>query len=207
MRKFVILAAAVSVVMAIPSSSMSRVHDDDCDWVGSNGETRLGTPPGAPDPSTNDPGLVVYTGPGGTTGTATQVVGVCLNTGAGGFEGGTLEVGRGTDADTGEATDNVPGTDAYVVADGDQSNANPSDGYVGLSSYETDSGQNNQAPNGQCDGGQGSNGGSCFGVIPTNTGVPTDDLPAEHGVPTPICGNDTGPQWEDSTRDGCSVPD
>lgn len=128
------------------------------------------------------------------------------------------------------------GTDAYCVVDGDDDNAPQAlAGYVGLSSYEDDADEPARTVNGDCDGNGGSNGGSClgtpqgisvnqppitFGIAPF--GCQTDDFDTDDGTicedpnhdgdeievghPTPICGSTSGPHWENSTRDGCSVP-
>ena len=91
---------------------------------------------------------------------------------------------------------------AYLVADGDNANNEPpiitstpaSDGYIGVSNYETDSGNQNCSMSG---GGSGSNSGGSFGV---------DGLPATQ-VPLPIaCGNTSGEDFGDTERDGCFNP-
>ena len=125
----------------------------------------------------NAGGVVVYTTGGSTS---SSLVGVCVDQGP----GGTLEAGNGS-------------CGTYIVADGDNDNPAPGNGYMGLSNCETG------AKDTSCDSadsGTGSNSGGCFGV----KGVA--DVPLPSTVPTPICGNTSGPSWTNATRDGCQIP-
>jgi hypothetical protein len=125
----------------------------------------------------------------------------------------------------------VPG--AYVFVDGDNDNNNPfncptecSDrGYVGLSNYES-SGNNEE----QAGDGTGETVDNCVQAGPTPTDVDDDSGPQPNGgdsnsggcltvrdpsteatvvalpVPLVACGNDSGQDWWDAKRDGCSIP-
>ena len=125
-------------------------------------------------------GVVVYTSPGSAS---SSLLGVCVDEGP----GGTLEVG----SNGGDCT--------YIVADGDNDNPDPGDGYMGLSNCEEPGSADPTCD--ADDGGTGTNSGGCFGV----KGVAGPfALPDE--IPTPICGNTSGPSWTDSQRDGCQIP-
>lgn len=166
-----------------------------------------------------------------STGVPPVAGGVCVNLGSNptGFQGGVVEAGvnptgngvvytpntsnplggpnTGTTSVAGEA---VPG--AYVVVDGNDGNfttgplagsaATGSQGYVGVSDYET----GGQSPNPQdvCASGgtSDSNSGGSVGVDPMCTlGV----YPA--GLPLPVaCGHVSGNDWGSTTRDGCWEP-
>lgn len=130
----------------------------------------------------------------GFTGTATADDNVDCNS--------TVEVqdGRTADSLAGVCVDDLgyieagatTGGEAYVVASSDEL------GYVGLSNYESGSSACRTAsgPDGN-EGGTGTNSGGCVGTNNNAIPVPGSDL-----VPTPVCGDDTGP-WYDTTRDGC----
>jgi hypothetical protein len=93
------------------------------------------------------------------------------------------------------------GTQAYAVIDGDNQNADPGDGYLGLSNYETGT-QDASCADGPDQGQAGtSNSGRCFGA----DGGPWVDLSAVP-APRPICGNTSGNSWNNTNRDGCSNP-
>jgi hypothetical protein len=103
-----------------------------------------------------------------------------------------VEAGTGTNAD------GTPGV--YAVVDGDNSNSDPTnsgDGYIGVSNYET--GTKGTCPTTGPTPGTGSNSGGCF-TIKNQSVVPS--LP----VPLLVCGNTSGPTWDNTTRDGCAVP-
>jgi hypothetical protein len=129
--------------------------------------------------------VYVYALGTGSTGNAgTTTAGACVNVPNGQFEGGTAEVGNGSQG-------------TYAVVDGDEQNTvSSSKGYIGVSTYEDGA---SKAP---CPGdGQGAagstNSGGCFGLKP----VPTV------GVPAPVmCGFTSGSRWNDTQRDGCYIP-
>jgi hypothetical protein len=83
---------------------------------------------------------------------------------------------------------------AYIVIDGDNANTDPLDGYIGISNFETSSGNQNCQQGG---GGGGSNSGGSFGV----DGQPITQLP----LPI-VCGNTSGDDYGNTTRDGCYNP-
>ncbi|MEA2493946.1 MAG: hypothetical protein QOJ29_1857 [Thermoleophilaceae bacterium] len=83
------------------------------------------------------------------------------------------------------------------MIDGANSNPSPGNGYMGLSNYETGT---KDTTCDETNAGTGTNSGGCFGV----KGVFHQQLPTE--VPTPICGNTSGADWDDSSRDGCLIP-
>jgi len=174
-KKLVLLAAALGL-MALPAGAGAAANGSDCSYT-----------------TTGDPTAGVQAGPGGTTGTATLAVGACVNapTPANTFQGGAVEAGVGN------------GTQAYAVIDGDNQNADPGDGYMGLSNYETGSSQDSECSGtGPDQGAAGSsNSGGCFGL----DGGPWVDL-GVLPIPTPICGNSSGNTWNNTTRDGCSNP-
>ena len=176
MKMLGLLAAAVGL-LALPAGAGAEANGSDCSYT-TTGEVA---------------GLGVQAGSGGMTGTAGTAVGVCVTTGDGsGLEGGSLEVGTG-------------GNGTYGVIDGDNQNVDPVDGYVGLSSYEDGATQDENCADGPDGGAAGStNSGGCFGV----DGGPALDLTAlrDLGIPTPICGNTSGPSWNNTPRDGCSNP-
>ncbi len=135
------------------------------------------------------PGLWVYAdtnGGGGTSGTADQSAGVCLM-GTGSFEAGH----SATKGSNRSPWYTLIKDGFYFIADGGSSNPDPADGYAGVSNYET--GTTTCSNNVSC---TGSNGGGSFGA-PGGPYAP---------VYVPVaCGNTTGPQWDNSKRDGCEV--
>ena len=151
---------------------------------------------------------------GGITGTAPVAAGACVDNvaPAAGFDGGLVEVGAGEDPAAGAAD---PGLiagqpDAYAVIDGSDANSDPtgqSDGYVGLSNYETGGARTGDA---QCTASGPNNGaaassnsGGCVGT----DGGPWVYMPGD--LPTPVCGNITGNSFDGTgdegagNRDGC----
>ncbi|HEX9697434.1 MAG TPA: hypothetical protein VGB64_14105 [Actinomycetota bacterium] len=139
-------------------------------------------------------GLVLYAdtnGGGGTTAQADQSAGVCM-------QGvGTLEAGHGANKGSNRyAWHSVVKNGVYVVADG-QSVLGPTlRGYIGVSNFETGSTSSCSGP--QAETCTGSNGGGWFG--------PAGGVGGQYAYPVPIiCGDDTGPNWDDSRRDGCRL--
>ena len=118
-------------------------------------------------------------GSAGLSREAAIAAGVCVDRAP---AGGTVEAGTG---DVGEA---------YVVADADDDNWGGSDGYAGVSTFETG------VEDADCDGvdeGTGANSGGC---------VTTDATGSRVSVPAPgvACGDEA---WSASTRDGCDPQD
>lgn len=123
---------------------------------------------------------------------------VCVDgVGAPGFDGGALLVG--TDGNAGRLCVPVVGAVAnplpvrYIVLDGDNANTANLSGYAGISTSETgateDCAQGNNGSN--------RNSGGSFG---------TDLVP---GVQLPLpfaCGFTSGPNFDNTTRDGCYIP-
>jgi hypothetical protein len=196
MKRVLILGAMAVGVLAIPSSAAA---ESDCSYT-------TGTTVGP---------LTVYAGTGGTTGTATAA-GACVDgVNVAGFDGGFAEVGVGEDPGTGAAD---PGLiagqpDAYVVVDGSDANEDPagqSDGYIGISNYETGGSRTSAADcaaDGPDNGAAGSsNSGGCVGI----DGVAWVSVPGD--LPTPMCGNTSGNSFDGNgdegpgNRDGCSIP-
>lgn len=204
MRRPALLAAtglAALAALAIPSSALATHGGSDCTYA-----TAEDVNTGAVSTI-----VVVYAdalgGDGGMTDQAEVAAGACANTGLGTFEGGTVEVGAGDDGMAGDGP-----LDAYVVIDGDNENQDPSgqsDGYIGLSNWETSGARDaNCTADGPDQGTPGSsNSGGCVGI----DGGPWVDLSGVP-VPTPMCGNTSGNTWDGSggvgahQRDGCSVP-
>lgn len=130
--------------------------------------------------------LGVTAGGAGTTQQGTAV-GICLDGVSNvtpGFDGGLVEAGTAAGG-------------VYAIVDGDDTNTLITDqggGYAGLSNVETGS-QEPCDPN--TDTGSGSNSGGCLAI--RNIAA----LP----VPFIACGNVTGKSWENSARDGCTVPE
>ena len=176
MTRLGIIGMALAGALALPASAGAQMNGSDCSYAHPEGERPEATAYTA-DQSTG----------GGTTGTATLAAGVCVNapTPGGTVQGGVVEIGVGN------------GTQSYAVVDGDNQNADPLDGYAGVSNYETGT------PDGDCANGpdQGtpgsSNSGECFGF----DGGPWIDL-GFLPVPRPICGNTSGSTWTSSPRDG-----
>jgi hypothetical protein len=185
MRRFLILAAAILGVLALPGSAAAN-HDpgydgSDCDYATQH------------DPATGST-VGAQAGPGGMDDTATVAAGACVNnTSSTQFQGGAAEVG-------------TDGTNSYAVVDGDNQNAvDPrADGYVGLTTgYEGGSGDAEGSPNCSTTGpdnaaNSGPNSGGCFGT--GGQWVDTTASPVN-----PICGDDSGNNWQETTRDGCDV--
>ena len=126
--------------------------------------------------------VTVYAGSGGLTGGADLAAGACANNiDVAGFDGGAVEAGTG---DAG----------SYAIVDGDNDNLDPqgqSDGYFGVSTYES-------GTTGSCGGGgTGSNSGGCLGTDATGP-ITQESVIA--------CGNTSGNTWNDTKRDGCSIP-
>jgi hypothetical protein len=192
-KKFAILAAVAVGVLAIPGTAAathSSAGNSTCTYA-QNEPT-----------SVTQGDVTVYaetTQDGsGSSGTADAAAGVCMNdetAPTGGVQGGTLEAGAGSDS-TGAAG----GDGAYVVLDGDDANPDPADGYQGLSNYET-GGTTASCGTTADDGAAGStNSGKCFGP----DGGPYTNT--QGLVPGPMCGNTSGPTWDSTSRDGCSIP-
>jgi hypothetical protein len=165
-------------------------------------------------------GIYVQAGPGGLTGNSdTTAVGGCTDNGVNGtFKGGAAELGvsqnhgvlwgppgvlvgpNGKPCGWGGGT-NVPcpvtatpvPVGAYLVAQGftgNQANGlTPElEGYVGLSNYDSSNGVN---------GAQDSNSGGELAL----------DGFGAYGIPSPlVCGDTSGTQWNNTTREGCEVP-
>ncbi|HEV2811663.1 MAG TPA: hypothetical protein VGW10_00310 [Solirubrobacteraceae bacterium] len=174
------MAAAVGA-LAVPATAGADVNNgSDCTYAQSEEVTTGGAAP-----------VVVYAGTGdaGMTGTALVAGGACANglnaaTPIGTLDGGAVEAGAGTP---------IGGPGAYAIVDGDNQNTDvqgQSDGYIGLSTYET-------GAKGSCSGGGGgSNSGGCLGA----------DGVGQVPVPGVACGNTSGNTWVNTTRDGCSFP-
>jgi len=176
MKRLGLFAAALGV-LAVPGSAFGEANGDDCSYTTTGQVAVVG----------------VQAGPGGMPGNAGTAVGVCVNTDNGsGLEGGSVEVGTG-------------GNGTYAVIDGDNQNVDPVDGYAGLSSYEDGPPSDPNCADGP-DGGSASstNAGGCFGV----DGGPQLDLTLLRslGIPTPVCGNTSSNEWNNTPRDGCSNP-
>jgi hypothetical protein len=170
--------------------------------------------------------VTVYAG-NGRTGTATAAAGACVQNNdvdhpaATAPFGGDGEVGvnpttgeyynpTATGCPTPSATPLFPGCAAplpggispgvYAVADGSNTNPAPNGvsqgvGYAGVSNYETGTPNDGQGNAGCLTGNCGSNSGGADGV----KGVVA--------VPGPIvCGDTSGPSWDNAGRDGCFVP-
>lgn len=222
MRRAALLLAVLGGLLAFPTGALASDRDGrTCDYAQTWDEDETTVV----DNGTTE--VVVYTGSGGTTedmngsGGAGTVAGGCVNTGTGAFQGGTAEVGAGEDPATG--TNDPDATDAYAVVDGDNDNvvAGRTDGggYVGASNYETETkescddgateivsagGITVYSPGDQDEGGSGSNSGDCFSVR-SGAGSSNPEVLTIEGIPL-ICGNTTGQNWDESTRDGCTIP-
>ena len=143
-----------------------------------------------------------------STSDATQTVaGITVGVTAGGA--GTTQVGTGVGACVDGLSAVTPGFDGglveagtaaggvYAIVDGDDSNTAVSDqggGYAGLSNVETGTPESSCNPD--TDDGSGTNSGGCLSIR------------NEVSVPLPLlaCGNSTGKSYEDSRRDGCTIP-
>lgn len=180
---FAILAAVAA--LAVPASAVADTNSGrDCNY----GKTEEAT-------TGNAAPVVVYVGTGdaGMTGTALVAAGACVDelnvpVPGGTFDGGAAEAGAGIPSG---------GPGGYVIVDGNDDNTDQtgqSDGYVGLSNYET-------GTKGNCNegSGTGTNSGGCFRLRPLGDDA---DVPL---VPI-ACGNTTGPNWTTAGRDGCVIP-
>lgn len=202
MKRIAILAALVVGLVAALSGNATAANTD-CtynDAAGSQVET------GVPqvDAALNNR-VEVYTGSGRTE---DAIVGVCVNTDED-FDGGYAEVGSGG-----------PGT--YAVIDGSEQNpAGQAQGYGGISTYEngtdghdacspnvTNAVGNPTGPIADADpvdeGGSGTNGGGCL-TLRGGTSSSAAELVSVPLVPL-ACGSQSGPDWADATRDGCTIP-
>jgi hypothetical protein len=128
----------------------------------------------------------VTAGGAGTTGQGTAVGGCVdgLSSVTPGFDGGLVEAGTAAGG-------------VYAIVDGDDTNTAVSDqggGYAGVSNVET--GGSPEACNPNTDTGSGTNSGGCLSIR---------NIAA---VPLPLlaCGNSSGKSWENSQRDGCTIP-
>lgn len=167
----------------------------------------------------NQPGIAqvkVIANPGGLSGNATEAVGVCGWEGlTPGFTGGTAETGvtpsgvlyggvpvvdpsglgghpscgwGGTDPQCAMTAlvSTLPGV--YVIAQGQNGNTIGTgvlEGYAGISTVETNP------------GGSGTNSGGELGL----------DGISVYNIPSPIvCGNTSGNDWNNTTRQGCEFP-
>jgi hypothetical protein len=180
MKRALLFAAMAVGVMAIPSSA-SAVSD--CNYA-------------AGSPATVGP-VTVYGPADSRTGDG---AGACADgLGVAGIDGGYVEAGAG---DVGQA---------YVIVDGSDANVDPvvgttpdnsqSDGYIGVSTYESqpDAGAACPPDNGTNDG---TNSGGCFAI---DSSVPVVGGQSVPGVPV-ACGNTSGNDWAATSRDGCSIP-
>jgi hypothetical protein len=200
MRKFALLGVTAGLMaLSVPATALAAQppptnYGTNCDYAKSPPQTVSHGTNDIPAPVGPDPGgnqVYVYSGTGSTGDPGTIAVGVCGNVpaGAGTFQGGTAEVG----------TNATKGT--YAVIDGNNGNNGQGQGYAGLSNYE-DTGPDPTPCNGNDnDSPQSTNGGGCFGLKPTGTNVP---LPTT--IPTPICGDTSGNNWNSTKRDGCFIP-
>ena len=209
MRRLTIIASMVLGAIAILAIPSSAPAESDCTYT-SSGNTPIATVP------VGTGTVTVYEG-SGVTGTATVAAGACADNVAptSGFDGGFAEAGAGEDPATGAADPGLVANqpDAYAVVDGSDANSDPSgfsDGYTGVSNYETGATRTDQAScmaTGPDNGTAGSsNSGGCVGADAGGwVYVPGD-------VPTPACGNTSGNSWYGpgnqgaGQRDGCSIP-
>jgi hypothetical protein len=182
-----LLAAAMIGLIVVPIGALAN-HGGTCGYT-STQENKLG-----------QNGITVYAdtnGNSGTSGSADQAVGVCSDAGDG--VGGSLEAGHSSQYGTTYGL--MPGLreGGYLVADGGSGNPDPGDGYIGLSNFERK--KENCTPSSSNPGSPpwcSTNSGGRFGA----GGGPY----APVMVPLLICGNSTGPQWDETNRDGCEVP-
>jgi hypothetical protein len=178
MRKLTLLGVVAGlIVLAIPAAASANAvsNGTDCTWTAA--ESVAGTP--------------AYVGHGSTGNANTTAAGVCVTVnGKGGYgEAGTDGNGH-----------------AYVVLDGNKgANGNPApgDGYMGLSNYD-DAGSNGYSCSQNAGNGASTNGGGCFGSKTTGDTVNFNAL-GLGAVPTPMCGDTSGADWNQTPRDGCFV--
>jgi hypothetical protein len=188
-----IVSAALVALLALPAISSARTGAD-CSYTNAQA---------GPVGVTIDPAHSM------TPGTSDVAVGGCVDLagavqgGGNRFDGGTAEAGVGTnDSATG-------GPAVYGIVDGDNDNVDPtatdnSKGYIGLSNFETGTPGGDPCDGSNNDTGSGTNAGGCLTIYSAATG-PVAALP----VPLVTCGNVTSPNrtWEDSGRDGCTIPE
>lgn len=160
-------------------------------------------------------GVGVQAGPGGMPGTAAAEVGACLElatpvtAGPQTFAGGAVGAGGGLNPNPnnrlcfgvlgGGTSTTVPApVGVYAVADGNNANNNGLGGYAGVSNYEDGATETGNPPGPGCEpeNGSGSNSGGSVGVTAAGVYLP---------VPLVVCGNDSGPNWSNTGRDGCFV--
>lgn len=197
MRKFTLLGLIVGLVaLALPAGAWANAANSgkDCDYASSQGGTVVGTASAPGGDAGSSTQVDAYTGSHGSTGNAdTSATGACAN--VNGF-GGFVETGSGK-AEGG----------SYVVADGSDNNPGQAAGYMGLSNYDDSSTVPPKKYTCSQAGGDpaSTNGGGCFGLKPTGTTVNFNAL-GLGGVPTPMCGDTSGPDWNKTPRDGCFIP-
>lgn len=180
MKRSIFAVTAAAVALAAPASAFADENTGhDCSYAKTEEASQTAGP------------ITVYAGIGGDAGLAGEgdaAAGACADElNVGNFDGGAVEAGAG---------EPDGGLGGYVIVDGSDENDDPSgqsDGYVGISNFET------EPPKGSCDTppGDGTNSGGCVGI----------DGVGEFDVPVPIaCGNTSGPTWNNTSRDGCSIP-
>lgn len=152
-------------------------------------------------------------GGAGVSDDADAAAGACVNLSNGMFDGGTLEAGAGNPTAFGPGAGGPLG--GYVIAYGDNDNdagADPtgaSDGYIGVSNFETDPAAGDQCEVPDAETGGGTNSGGCLTV---RSGPNTGNLGTIGAYPVPLlaCGDDSSAPagtWEGSSRDGCTLPE
>ncbi len=184
MRKFALLGTMAGLaLLGVPAGASANAINSgsDCNYATA--------PPQAQSVGTTQAGnqVYVYEGAGSTGNAGTTAVGACGNVGG---KGGFAEAGSGTQG-------------TYAVVDGSDNNPAPANGYMGLSNY--DDSTTNPKSCSQAGGDPAStNGGGCFGV----KGGPTVNFNSLGlgAVPTPMCGDTSGPDWNKTPRDGCFIP-
>jgi hypothetical protein len=115
---------------------------------------------------------------------------VCAD--AGNNVGGSLEAGHTSTYGTNYGLMTGLKEGGYIVADGGAGNPDPGDGYIGVSNFERKEANCTPTASNWCS----TNSGGSFGP---------GGGPYAPFIPL-ICGNSTGPQWDDTNRDGCEVP-
>ena len=195
-KKFLILAAAVVGVLALPGSAAATAYNGaDCTYAQSAGpgDVVVYQSAGGADAAVYDHNTANASGMSADADSAT---GACVNTGTGPVQGGAGETGSGSSADGG-------GQGEYTVIDGDNANASNAAGYAGVSNYENDGtpGSANCATGPDNAANSGTNSGQCHG---SDTGPWQDAVPG--GGPDFVCGSTSGQNWNSTSRDGCSIP-
>lgn len=204
MRKFGVLAVVVVGVLAVPGAAMAN-HGSNCTYAATPaGPTTVYTPlptiPGS-DPG-SDAAVYLHNTPNqsGMSGDADTAAGACVNNTSTQPQGGTVEVGTGSSVGGG-------GDGTYAIVDGDNQNdvTGQDDGYFGLSNYENEPATpaDSPCPTATPDNANnsGTNSGQCHGP---DGGPYQDAVPG--GTPDFACGNTSGNTWDNSIRDGCSIP-